>query len=39
MNAIYEAMLFFVLPSYKEGFGVVYIEAMAQEKVVIGCKG
>ncbi|MEW8994885.1 glycosyltransferase [Clostridium sp.] len=30
---------FFVLPSYKEGFGVVYIEAMAQEKVVIGCKG
>jgi len=35
MNQCY----FFVLPSYKEGFGVVYIEAMAQEKVVIGCKG
>lgn len=30
---------FFILPSYKEGFGVVYIEAMAQGKVVIGCKG
>ncbi|MBU5225738.1 glycosyltransferase [Clostridium senegalense] len=29
----------FVLPSYKEGFGVVYIEAMAQGKLVIGCKG
>lgn len=29
----------FVLPSYKEGFGVVYIEAMAHEKLVIGCKG
>lgn len=31
--------LFFTLPSYKEGFGVVYIEAMAHGKVVIGCKG
>lgn len=31
--------LFFVLPSYKEGFGVVYIEAMAHRKAVIGCKG
>ncbi|MGL4730046.1 MAG: glycosyltransferase [Clostridium sp.] len=31
--------LFFVLPSYKEGFGVVYIEAMAHGKSVIGCKG
>ncbi len=30
---------FFVLPSYKEGFGVVYIEAMAHGKTVIGCKG
>ncbi|WP_346887957.1 glycosyltransferase [Clostridium sp. UBA1056] len=30
---------FFILPSYKEGFGVVYIEAMAQGKVAIGCKG
>lgn len=30
---------FFILPSYKEGFGVVYIEAMAQGKVVIGCRG
>lgn len=30
---------FFILPSYKEGFGVVYIEAMSQGKVVIGCKG
>ncbi|WP_010293036.1 glycosyltransferase [Clostridium senegalense] len=29
----------FVLPSYKEGFGVVYIEAMAHGKLVIGCKG
>lgn len=31
--------LFFVLPSYKEGFGVVYIEAMAHGKAVIGCEG
>lgn len=30
---------FFILPSYKEGFGVVYIEAMLQGKVVIGCRG
>lgn len=30
---------FFVLPSYSEGFGVVYIEAMSNGKAVIGCKG
>lgn len=29
----------FSLPSYKEGFGMVYIEAMAQGKPVIGIKG
>jgi len=29
----------FSLPSWKEGFGVVYIEAMAHGKPVIGCKG
>jgi len=29
----------FSLPSWNEGFGVVYIEAMAQGKPVIGCQG
>ncbi|WP_138207271.1 glycosyltransferase [Haloimpatiens lingqiaonensis] len=29
----------FSLPSWKEGFGVVYVEAMLQEKPVIGVKG
>lgn len=29
----------FSLPSYSEGFGVVYIEAMSQGKTVIGVKG
>ena len=29
----------FSLPSWNEGFGVVYIEAMSQGRPVIGCKG
>jgi glycosyltransferase involved in cell wall biosynthesis len=29
----------FSLPSWNEGFGVVYIEAMVQGKPVIGCRG
>ena len=29
----------FVLPSYYEGLGCVYLEAMASERVAIGCRG
>lgn len=34
-----QACELFVLPSYAEGFGVVYIEAMVNGKCVIGCQG
>lgn len=29
----------FVLPSWNEAFGVVYIEAMYMKKIVVGCEG
>lgn len=34
-----EICYMFVLPSWREGFGIVYIEAMSRGKCVIGCKG
>ena len=30
---------FFVLPSFPEGFGIVYLEAMASECITIGTEG
>jgi glycosyltransferase involved in cell wall biosynthesis len=37
--AYFAACDIFVLPSWVEGFGLVYIEALSMGKPVIGCKG
>lgn len=35
---LYDNCLFFALPSRGEGFGIVYLEAMASSKAVIACR-
>ncbi len=37
--AIMDGCDIFSLPSWGDAFGIVYVEAMARRKVVIGCKG
>ncbi len=34
----YQACSIFVLPSWDEAFGVVYVEALSQKRLVIGCQ-
>ena len=38
-RSIIQAGDMFVLPSWREGFGIVYLEAMSEGKVVVGCTG
>ena len=37
LQQLYSQCSFFVLPSTGEGFGIVYLEAMASKKACIGC--
>ena len=36
LNSLYKHCAFFIMPSIGEGFGIVYLEAMAHKKAVIG---
>ena len=39
LAAAYQRCALFALPSYYEGLGCVYLEAMASQRVAVGCRG